>query len=117
VYELNRTELLRDVFIWAYERSCARYSAVRQSLGEPDAFRLRHRALVAETVSEVVRGGMDKKTATVFIRQRATENMLPADQARFIEVVETELMNLHEGNIARYRLRPSHYQTWRETWH
>lgn len=23
VYELNRVELLRDVFIWAYERSCA----------------------------------------------------------------------------------------------
>lgn len=117
VYELNRIELLRDVFIWAYERSCARYSAVRQSLGEPDAFRLRHRALVAETVSEVVRGGMDKKTATVFVQRRATENMLPEDQARFIEVVETELMNLHEGSIARYRLRPSHYQAWRETWH
>jgi hypothetical protein len=41
VYELNRIELLRDVFIWAYQRSCARYSAVRQSLGEPDPFRLR----------------------------------------------------------------------------
>ncbi len=86
-------------------------------LGEPDAFRLRHRAIVAETVSEVVHGGMDKKTATVFVQRRATENMLPEDQARFIEVVETELMNLHEGNIARYRLRPPQYQTWRETWH
>jgi Fic family protein len=29
VYELNRTELLKDVFIWAYERSAARYAAVR----------------------------------------------------------------------------------------
>jgi hypothetical protein len=45
VYELNRIELLRDVFVWAYERSSARYSAVRQSLGEPDPFRLRYRAL------------------------------------------------------------------------
>ena len=43
VYELNRVDLLRDVFIWAYERSAARYAAVRQSLGEPDPFRLRHR--------------------------------------------------------------------------
>ena len=25
-------------------------------------------------------------------------------------------MSLHEGNIARYRLRPSQYQAWRETW-
>jgi hypothetical protein len=31
-------------------------------------------------------------------------------------VVETEIMGLHEGNIARYRLRPSEYQAWRETW-
>ncbi len=23
VYELNRVELLRDVFVWAYKRSCA----------------------------------------------------------------------------------------------
>ncbi len=43
VYELNRIELLRDVFIWAYERSAARYAAVRQSLGEPDPFRLKYR--------------------------------------------------------------------------
>lgn len=29
VYELNRIELLRDVWAWAYERSCERYAAVR----------------------------------------------------------------------------------------
>lgn len=117
VYELNRIELLRDVFVWAYERSAARYSAVRRSMGEPDAFRLHYRTMMAETVTEVVRGGMDKKTATAFIQQRAREDITPVDQARFVEVVETELMNLHEGNIARYRLRPSQYQTWKITWH
>jgi hypothetical protein len=116
VYELNRIELLRDVFIWACERSCARYSAVRRSLGEPDAFRLHHRALMAEVVAEIVRSGMDKKAVTAHIRRRATEAVPPVVQARFVELVETELMNLHEGNIARYRLRPSEYQTWRETW-
>jgi hypothetical protein len=40
----------------------------------------------------------------------------PAHQARFVEVVETELMSLHEGNIARFRLRASEYQTWRQGW-
>lgn len=116
VYELNRVELLRDVFVWAYERSCARYSAVRRSLGEPDPFRLRHRVLVAETVAAVVRGGMDKKAATALIRRRAAENVSQESGARFVEVVETELMSLHDGNIARYRLRPSEYQAWRRTW-
>ena len=116
VYELNRVELLRDVFVWAYERSSARYSAVRQSLGEPDPFRLRYRALVAELVAAVVRAGMDKKAATALARQRAAEKVPAADQPRFIEVVETEMMSLHEGNIARYRLRPAEYQAWRQGW-
>ena len=116
VYELNRIELLRDVFVWAYERSCARYSAVRQSLGDPDPFRLHHRVLVAETIAAVVRGGMDKKAATAFIRGRAAETVAQGSRARFVEVVETELMSLHDGNIARYRLRPSEYQAWRKAW-
>ncbi len=110
VYELNRIELLRDIFVWAYERSCARYAAVRQSLGEPDPFRLRYRTLLAEVVSGIVDSGMDKKAATAFIKRRAVEDVPQEDQARFIEVVETTVMNLHEGNIARYRLRPSQYQ-------
>ena len=116
VYELNRVELLRDVFIWAYQRSCARYSAVRGSLGEPDPFRLRYRTMIAETVAEIVRSGMDKKAASVFIRQRADQGVSHDDRARFVEVAETEIMNLHEGNIARYRLRPSEYQSWMDKW-
>jgi len=117
LYELNRTELLRDLFVWAYERSSARYSAVRQSLGEPDPFRLRHRALVAELVNAMVRAGMGRKAVTAMARERAAEQVPPADQARFVEVVETEMMSLHEGNLARYRLLPAEYQAWRQGWH
>ena len=49
VYELNRIELLREVFVWAYERSSSLYSATRQELGEPDLFRLRYRNLIITT--------------------------------------------------------------------
>jgi len=34
VYELNRIELLRDLFIWAYERSAARYAAPSSPLSK-----------------------------------------------------------------------------------
>lgn len=117
VYELNRVELLRDVFVWAYERSCARYSAVRQSLGEPNPFRLRYRQLMTDLVGEIVLGRMDKKAAIAWIRRQSAEKVPVEEQARFDELIETELMSLHEGNIARYHLRPSQYQAWRETWH
>jgi Fic family protein len=116
VYELNRVELLRDVFEWAYRRSCLRYSAVRQILGEPDPFRLTYRDEIGRAMREVVTGGMDKAAATRHIAARAAE-WLPAEQrARFVEAVETSLGGLHEGNIARLRLRPGEFRQWHERW-
>lgn len=53
VYELNRVELLRDVFVWAYERSCQQYVAIQQTLVPPDTFRLRHRQALAEVVAAI----------------------------------------------------------------
>jgi len=117
VYELNRIELLKEVFIWAYERSCSRYSATRQTLGDPDPFRIRYRDLRKEIVSEIVNKCLDKKAAITLIRKKAQDFVLNTDQMRFIEIVETELMGLHEGNIARYRLRPLEYAAWQKIWH
>lgn len=116
VYELNRIDYLRDVFEWAYERSAARYTAVRQSLGEPDVFRLRHRERIKTVVAAVVRNGMAKKAATAFIRQEAEQLPDPDQRKRFVEIVETELTSLHEGNFARYRLRPAEFAFWRKIW-
>jgi hypothetical protein len=116
VYELNRVELLRDVFIWAYERSAARYAAVRQSLGEPDPFRLRHRTALRQLIGEVVRGRMDKRKAGNFISSWTREHVDPKERKQFQEVAESELLSLHEGNFARYQIRPSEFAAWREAW-
>jgi hypothetical protein len=116
IYELNQVEYLRDVFVWAYERSCARYSAVRQSLGKPDPFRLRYRIRVGELVTGVVRGRMNKREAAAWIAKKAAAEVSSVDKARFVEIVETELSGLHEGNIARYRLRLSEFKDWSKSW-
>jgi len=116
VYELNRVELLRDVFVWAYKRSCARYSAVQQSLGEPDPFRLKYRTQISEYVTGVVCNDMGKQKAVNWIAEKVKVDIAADDRPRFIEVVETELGNLHEGNIARYRLRPAEFSSWQEGW-
>ena len=116
VYELNRIDLLRDVFIWAYERSAARYAAVRQSLGEPDPFRLRHRAALGTIVGEVVRRPMNRQAAVGYIADWTRTNVEPASRDRFRELAESELLGLHEGNFARYRIRPDEYRAWRGVW-
>lgn len=116
VYELNKVDLLKDVFVWAYERSAARYAAVRQSLGEPDPFRLKYRTQLRDIVAEVVRERMDKKLASAHIASWAAHEIEPSDREKFREVAENELLSLHEGNFARYQLRPSEFVTWYEIW-
>lgn len=115
VYELNRIELLKDVFLWAYDRSAKQYAAQRQSLGDPDPFRLKYREGIRHLVTEMVTGAMSKNIAIGIIKGRAAQ--LPKeDQSKFVEVVETELMNLHEGNFARYMIRPAEFKAWQEVW-
>jgi len=116
VYELKKVDLLKDVFVWAYERSAARYAAVRQSLGEPDPFLLRHRAHLREVVGEIIRGRMNKKAAVAHIAAWSKSKIDAGEQPRFTEAVERELMSLHEGNFARYQIRPSEFAAWREIW-
>jgi hypothetical protein len=107
---------LRDVFVWAYQRSSDRYSAVRQTLGEPDPFLLRHRTVIKELVRRVVTEGMSKTEAIAWIRERVVGVTPLDDRKRLVEVVETELMCLHQGSIARYKLKPSEFDAWKATW-
>ena len=115
IYELNRTGLLKDIFMWAYERSALRYAAIRQSLGEPDPFHLKYREQKRTLITAIISKGLDRETAITLINDRALQ--LPSnDQAKFIEVVDTELMSLHEGNFARYRVSPAEFRKWKEVW-
>ncbi len=50
-------------FVWAYERSCAQYRVVRDSLGVPDPLRLRYRSELAQAVAETVRAGAAPPTS------------------------------------------------------
>lgn len=116
VYELNRVDLIKDVFLWAYERSAHRYAAIRQTLGEPDQLRLRHRAALKTIVSEVVGRAMGKKDAAQHVAAWAAAQISEPDRPRFVEMVETELLALHEGNFARYQVRPSEFDAWQKVW-
>jgi Fic family protein len=115
VYELNRMELLKDVFIWAYERSCMRYAAVRQSLGEPDPFMLTYRNQIRSLITKIITENLTHAQASAHLASEAGK-LLETERAKFTEAVETELMSLHEGNFARYMVRPSVFKAWKEAW-
>lgn len=89
VYEHTRVELLRDVFVWAYERSCRRYKTVRDSLPEPDRFRLKYRDALIEVVGAIVRRGL--KPAAEEIDALAVPFVLPEDLEQFRDLVLVEI--------------------------
>jgi Fic family protein len=113
VYELTRIELLRDVFVWAYERSCQQYVAVKQHLVPPDTFRLRYRNQLTEVVRAIVRSGEPASEAVI---RAATPATVPeADRARFVALVLDEFRTLHQGNAVRFGLRPLEFAAWKES--
>jgi len=116
VYELNRIELLRDAFVWTYERSCQRYHVVRHALGEPDAFRLRYRKALIDCVGEAIRlVGQGKVTdAGEVLSHLVEDRVLEDDREHFLKIAKEEIAALHEGNFARYRLRPGEFLAWQK---
>ena len=110
VYELNQIELLRDVFIWAYERSCQRYLAIAQTMVEPNPLKIKYREALIQAVQTVVKGLRQPSPAV--IAEVAPDHAAEADQAAFREMLTAALQQLHEGSIARYRLRRSAYIAW-----
>ena len=106
---------LKYVFIWAYGRSAIRYAALRQTLVSPDPFVMKYRQEIKSLVTNIILNALSYEEAILKIRQDS-KNLPIIHQYRFIEIVDTALMNMHEGNIAQYFIRPSQFQTWKEKW-
>jgi hypothetical protein len=111
VYELNRIELLRDVFVWAYERSCQQYVAVQQNLVLPDLFRLRYRQALSEVVAALVKG--DEPATAANVENRLPTAVAEPDQRDFIQLVLQEFAALHPGNAVRFGIRPLELAAWK----
>jgi Fic family protein len=110
IYELNRVDLLSDLFVWAYERSTREYVVVSKSLAEPEPLRLQYRLQLHEIVADIVRNlRLDVHQA---IKQYADKQLSKEDRLAFTEMVQEEIKRLHKGIIARYRIRPSEFEAW-----
>jgi hypothetical protein len=58
---------------------------------------------------------MSRKETGKMITERA--KLIPlADRSQFVNVIETELLSLHEGNFARYFISPAEFAKWKKTW-
>jgi hypothetical protein len=113
VYELNRFELLRDIFISAYKRSSQLYADFQLPPGDPGLFKMKYREQFRRLVSRIVTGAFTSEQASVLIKEKSFD-IEEKDRAKFIEFVNTELRCLHEGNFGRFLIRPEEFKVWKE---
>ncbi|MCJ8170760.1 Fic family protein [Atopomonas sediminilitoris] len=111
VYEMTRVELLRDLYLWAYERSTQEYLAIKQDLAEPDPLRLIWRDLIKATVREVV---INAELDPLSCIQSSISEAVPERERLDVQaLIVEELRRLHEGVLARYGLRPLEFARWK----
>lgn len=111
VYEMTRVELLRDLYVWAYERSTQEYLTIKQNLAEPDPLRLLWRDFIRQTIYQLVMH--PQLDPLIFIKGSVLGQIPKPVQAEVQALVIEELRRLHEGVLARYGLRPSEYSAWK----
>lgn len=111
VYEMTRVELLRDLYVWAYERSTQEYLAIKQELAEPDPVRLAWREFIKQTIHDVVTQPDREPLAT--IRQAVIGRIPEGERDSVQALIVEELRRIHEGVLARYGVRPSEFIAWK----
>ena len=113
VYELRRIEPLRDLFAWAYERSCAQYRVIRDAVVEPDPIRFRYRDEIGAVVRAMVAEG--RAPSVTEVQKRAQDlDVRTEDRPAFVERALDVLANLSEGSAGRYRITPEQWRDWEE---
>ncbi len=111
IFELCRVDLMRDVYVWSYERSAARLKSLREAAVAPDPFRRRWREALIEAIGTVVRTPtIERQRVLDAVARRLVDE---PERNRFIAMASAEIDGLHEGVLARYRIRPAEFEDWR----
>ncbi len=114
VYETNNISLIRDLYLWAYRRSSQRYTAIQQAMGEPNLLKLKYRREIQEIVKTIILEKTEGFEVTKKIQNLTDAKNFPeSERQELINLIETEILSLHEGSVARFKVRPSEYQAWR----
>jgi hypothetical protein len=112
LYEMNDVTILREVYTWAYERSCQQYAGIVQTMAEPNPLRLRYKDVIFSVIKRVIEH-LEKPTAEVVERILNEHTHQPHDHQALHEMILEEMTFLHEGNIGRYGLTPLQYYKWK----
>jgi len=115
VYEKNDVSVLRDLYVWAYKRSAQHYSAVRQTIGEPNLIRLKYYVIIEEIIQKIILEKIAINKIPEKIKQSIAQlEISQVDATELQQLIESLVMSLHDYNIARFKIRPSEFEEWKK---
>jgi len=110
VYETTRIEALRDVYIWAYERSTQEYLAIEQNLETPDPLRLQWGPQIKQTLRDVL---IQPELDPLTVITESVAGKVPEQEQEYVRALAIEeLKRVHMGVLARYGVKPSQFEQW-----
>jgi hypothetical protein len=80
-------------------------------MADPDPLRIRYREALILVVQAIVRNR--KMPSAQNVLRLANELVPENDQEVFVKMVLEALQRIHEGSVARFRLKLSDFQAWK----
>jgi hypothetical protein len=83
-------------------------------MGEPNLLKLKYRSMIQEIVRSII---LEKINGAQVVHK--IQNLIEAknppesDRSELFKVIETEMISLHDDNIARFKISPNEYQAWK----
>lgn len=115
IYERNDVSLIRDLYMWAYTRSSQRYTAIQLAMGEPNLMKLRYRTQIQEIIRTIITERVAGNDVVPRIHASIDASSVgETDREEVFGLIEQEIVSLHDGNVARFKVRPSEFQEWKE---
>lgn len=111
VYEKNDVSLLENLYVDAYISSGERYRITKSSLVPPHPLKIKYRNFIRQGIAQLIRG----------LKHRARDldfkSVDKADREALAKLIDIEIQGLHEGNFAKFEVRPSEFYKWAKKFH
>jgi len=115
IYERNDVGLIRDLYMWAYTRSSQRYTAIQLAMGEPNLMKLRYRTQIQDIVRSIIVDRVAGSDVVPRIHALIDASTIgETDREEVFSLIEQEIVSLHDGSVARFKVRPSEFQSWKD---
>ena len=83
-------------------------------MGESNLLKLKYRTVISDIIRTII---LEKVAGQQVVSRLqsliAAQSLQEADANEIFKVIEMEILSLHDGNIARFRIRPTEFQEWK----